>query len=217
FVEEGKKLARTSLRASLDIADSAARTIASGVAMRRISWLQSSTLPAEVQHTIQDLPFDGQGLFSEKTDPKLQTLKDVFPHCHLPTSQTLPALRRGPETLPVRGPAIRPLNSTESLHKVHGSGSSRPSASRSSGIPLPRRLAPSWQLRQPGSVPHSQGHGHVQPSRPPSKHRKVHFGPNTENRLHRGYTGLYPRQGFPPRGSLSNACSRHTQPPSFPN
>ncbi|KAM7161166.1 uncharacterized protein RBU57_011009 isoform 1-T2 [Macrochelys suwanniensis] len=76
LIEEGKKVARTSFRASLDIADSAARTIASGVAMRRISWLQSSTLPPEVQYTIQDLLFEGRGLFSEKTDARLQTLKD---------------------------------------------------------------------------------------------------------------------------------------------
>ncbi|KAM7173925.1 uncharacterized protein RBU57_004199 [Macrochelys suwanniensis] len=76
LIEEGKKVARTLLQASLDIADSAARTLASGVAMWRISWLQSSNLPPEVQYTIQDLPFNGQGLFSEKTDSKLQTLKD---------------------------------------------------------------------------------------------------------------------------------------------
>ncbi|KAG6937931.1 hypothetical protein G0U57_007779, partial [Chelydra serpentina] len=141
----------------------------------------------------------------------------VFPYCHLPTSQTLPALRSGPETLPVHGPAIRPLNSTEGLYEVYGSGSSRPSASKSSGIPLPRRLAYPWQLHQPGPVSHSQGHGHVQASGPPTECRKVHFGANTENRLYRGNTGLYSRQGVPPRGSFSNACSRHTQPPSLPN
>ncbi|KAM9173278.1 uncharacterized protein ACDP82_000385 [Pangshura tecta] len=76
LVEEGKKASRLALQASLDSADSGARTLASGVTMRRISWLQASTLPLEVQHTIQDLPFDGQGLFSEKTDSRLQTLKD---------------------------------------------------------------------------------------------------------------------------------------------
>ncbi|KAM7169358.1 uncharacterized protein RBU57_004561 [Macrochelys suwanniensis] len=82
LIEEGKKVARTSLQASLDIAYSAARTLASGVAMRRISWLQSSNLPPEVQYTIQDLPFDGQVVFSEKTDSRLQTLRriQVFPY-----------------------------------------------------------------------------------------------------------------------------------------
>ncbi|XP_065406172.1 uncharacterized protein LOC122174245 [Chrysemys picta bellii] len=76
LVEEGKKVARTSLQASLDIADSAARTLASGIAMQRTSWLQVSGLPPELQQTLQDLPFEGQGLFSEKTDSRLQSLKD---------------------------------------------------------------------------------------------------------------------------------------------
>ncbi|XP_065416981.1 serine/arginine repetitive matrix protein 2-like [Chrysemys picta bellii] len=76
MVEEGKKVARTSLQASLDIADSAARTLASGIAMRRISWLQVSGLPPELQQTLQDLPFEGHGLFSDKTDSRLQSLKD---------------------------------------------------------------------------------------------------------------------------------------------
>ncbi|XP_065448406.1 uncharacterized protein LOC135983038 [Chrysemys picta bellii] len=76
LVEEGKKVARTSLQASLDIADSAARTLASGIAMRRISWLQVSGLPPELQQTLQDLPFEGHGLFSDKTDSRLQSLKD---------------------------------------------------------------------------------------------------------------------------------------------
>ncbi|XP_050806062.1 serine/arginine repetitive matrix protein 2-like isoform X2 [Gopherus flavomarginatus] len=76
ILDEGKKVARTALQASLDAADSAARTLASGVTMRRISWLQVSGLPPELQHTIQDLPFEGQGLFSDKTDPRLKSLKD---------------------------------------------------------------------------------------------------------------------------------------------
>ncbi|XP_074920751.1 immunoglobulin-like and fibronectin type III domain-containing protein 1 [Chelonoidis abingdonii] len=77
FVEEGKKIGRrTSLQAALDAADSAARTVASGITLRRISWLQASTLPPVLQTTLQDLPFEGRGLFSDKTDPHLQSLKD---------------------------------------------------------------------------------------------------------------------------------------------
>ncbi|EMP38973.1 E3 ubiquitin-protein ligase NEDD4 [Chelonia mydas] len=63
-------------QASLDEADSAAKTLASGIAMRRISWLQVSGLPPELQQTLQDLPVDGKGLFSEKMDSRLQSLKD---------------------------------------------------------------------------------------------------------------------------------------------
>lgn len=76
LLEEGKLASRTLIKAAVDAADSGARTIASGVTMRRIAWLQSSTLPPEVQYTLQDLPFERQGLFSEKTDTRIQTLKD---------------------------------------------------------------------------------------------------------------------------------------------
>lgn len=76
LLEEGKLASRTLIKAAVDAADSGARTVASGVTMRRIAWLQSSTLPPEVQYTLQDLPFDTQGLFSEKTDARIQSLKD---------------------------------------------------------------------------------------------------------------------------------------------
>lgn len=69
-------MAHTSLQAALDTADSAARTMATGVVMRRSAWLQVSGILSEVQTTIQDLPFEGSGLFSEQTDSKLHSLKD---------------------------------------------------------------------------------------------------------------------------------------------
>ncbi|EMP42616.1 hypothetical protein UY3_00081 [Chelonia mydas] len=76
LVDEGKAVAKTSLQASLDSADLVARTIASGVVMRRSAWLQESGLPPEVQNTLQDLPFKGSGLFSDQTDTRLHSLKD---------------------------------------------------------------------------------------------------------------------------------------------
>ncbi|EMP35559.1 Hepatocyte growth factor activator, partial [Chelonia mydas] len=72
IVNEGKAVARTSLQASLDAADSAERTLSSGIVMRRSSWLQASVLPPEVQQTLQDLPFDGAGLFAEQIDSRLK-------------------------------------------------------------------------------------------------------------------------------------------------
>nr|XP_014428926.1 uncharacterized protein LOC106731994 [Pelodiscus sinensis] len=75
LTEEGQAVARTSLQAALDAADSAARTMATGVVMRRSAW-QVSGIPLEVQTTIQDLPFEGPALFSEQTDSKLHSLKD---------------------------------------------------------------------------------------------------------------------------------------------
>lgn len=71
MVEEGKLIARASLQAALDAADSAARSMASAVAMHRCSSLQSLCLPIEVQQSLQDLPFEGASLFSEQMDAKL--------------------------------------------------------------------------------------------------------------------------------------------------
>ncbi|EMP24397.1 hypothetical protein UY3_18635 [Chelonia mydas] len=76
LVDEGKAVAKTSLQASLDSADAAARTITSGVVMRCSAWLQESGLLPEVQITLQDLPFEGSGLFSDQTDTRLHSFKD---------------------------------------------------------------------------------------------------------------------------------------------
>ncbi|KAM7168971.1 uncharacterized protein RBU57_006698 [Macrochelys suwanniensis] len=132
FVEEGKKVARTSLRASLDIADSAARTIASGVAMRLISWLQSSTLPTEVQHTIQDLPFEGRGLFSEKTDPRLQTLKDGRTIIRTLGMHT-PATQRRPFRPFGQRPYFTPAPRQDFSRRPRGRGGRRQQSGRQTG------------------------------------------------------------------------------------
>lgn len=55
MVEEGKAVAKMSLQAALDTADSAALSVASAMVMRLSSWLQSLGLPCEVQQTIKDL------------------------------------------------------------------------------------------------------------------------------------------------------------------
>ncbi|EMP36414.1 hypothetical protein UY3_06396 [Chelonia mydas] len=65
-LEEGKVVTGTSLQASLDSVESATRTMATAIAVRRSSWLQVSGLSQKVQHTIQDLPFDCSRLFSEQ-------------------------------------------------------------------------------------------------------------------------------------------------------
>ncbi|KAG6931706.1 hypothetical protein G0U57_001092, partial [Chelydra serpentina] len=141
----------------------------------------------------------------------------VFSYCNLPTSQTLPPLRGGPETLSVYGSALRPLYGTEGFYEVHGSGGSRPSSTGGSGVPLPRRLAYPRQLQQPSPVAHSDGFEHVQAARPPTERRKVHFGANPEVRLHRGSAGLHPCPSISSRGSLSGPYSHHTRPSELPN
>ncbi|EMP37670.1 Semaphorin-5A [Chelonia mydas] len=76
LIEEGKAVAKTSLQASLDSANSAARTIALRVVMRHSAWLQASGLRPEVQNTLQDVPFEASGLFKEQTQSRLHDLKD---------------------------------------------------------------------------------------------------------------------------------------------
>ncbi|EMP40627.1 hypothetical protein UY3_02149 [Chelonia mydas] len=68
IVQEGQLLAKTSLQASLDLADTLAQSISTVVVMRRTSWLQMSGFPREVQSTIEDLPIDTSKLFVDLTD-----------------------------------------------------------------------------------------------------------------------------------------------------
>lgn len=59
--------------------DTATRSLATGITMRRNSWLQSLGFCGEIQNIIQDLPFESN-LFSEKTGDSLRLLKDsVYP------------------------------------------------------------------------------------------------------------------------------------------
>ncbi|EMP27274.1 Lysosomal-trafficking regulator [Chelonia mydas] len=67
--------------------------MAMGVAMRRSSWLQGSGLLHKVQQTIQDLPFDGQALVSEKTQETAQ-FKRLDGHPQVP-EHTPPTAQRG--------------------------------------------------------------------------------------------------------------------------
>ncbi|XP_075775727.1 integrator complex assembly factor WDR73 isoform X1 [Pelodiscus sinensis] len=75
IVQEGYASSRTALQIALDIADTAARAIATSVVMRRASWLQSAGVPRELQLKVIDLPFDRQKLFAEKTDDVLHSSK----------------------------------------------------------------------------------------------------------------------------------------------
>ncbi|XP_067420874.1 dynein axonemal heavy chain 14 [Emydura macquarii macquarii] len=118
-IEEGTAVAGAALSSFSDAADAASRAIASAIAMRRASWLQSSGLSQEAQRTIQDLPFDGAGLFADSTDDKLHALKD--------SRATL-------RSLGIYTPQA-------SFHEVYGSGSSASAPQRCPDFPLLGRLA----------------------------------------------------------------------------
>ncbi|KAM7180660.1 uncharacterized protein RBU57_016989 [Macrochelys suwanniensis] len=76
LVEEGAAAAKAALQAASDTADTAARSMASAVSMRRASWLLLSGLSTEAQSVMQDLPFDGKDLFAEQTDARLHGMMD---------------------------------------------------------------------------------------------------------------------------------------------
>lgn len=75
LVDKEKSIVKVSVQAALDAADSAARSMASAMAVHRSSRLQSSGLLLEVQQTLQDLPFKGV-LLLEHMNVKLHGLKD---------------------------------------------------------------------------------------------------------------------------------------------
>lgn len=69
-------MARTTLQASLDVADTTTRVTATEVVIRRALWLHSTGLPKELQATIEDLSFDRIKLFVAKMVEVLHTMKD---------------------------------------------------------------------------------------------------------------------------------------------
>lgn len=76
LVSEGQLLARTALQASLDAADTAARSVATAVVVRRVAWLRPSGLPKYIQAKVEDFPFEGSNLFSNQTDDYFHYLRD---------------------------------------------------------------------------------------------------------------------------------------------
>lgn len=75
-MKEEQLIAWTALQASMDVTDTAARTMAMAVIMHRALWLQSSGIPKELQLKVEDLPFNREKLFSVKTDNVLHSMRD---------------------------------------------------------------------------------------------------------------------------------------------
>lgn len=61
-------LAKQQLTVAHHSLDVCVRTIASGVTLRRHAWLRSSSFPQDTRAYIEDLPFNGEGLFHASTD-----------------------------------------------------------------------------------------------------------------------------------------------------
>ncbi|XP_075783180.1 uncharacterized protein LOC106732083 [Pelodiscus sinensis] len=76
ILKEGYACSKANLQIAMDIADTAARGVATAVSMRRSSWLATAAVPKELHSKVEDLPFDKIKLFAEKTDEILHTGKD---------------------------------------------------------------------------------------------------------------------------------------------
>nr|XP_025043125.1 uncharacterized protein LOC112546633 [Pelodiscus sinensis] len=66
IVQEGYIACNITLQMAMDVADTAARATATGVAMRRSSWLSSAGTLRELQNKVEDLPFEGTKSVSGK-------------------------------------------------------------------------------------------------------------------------------------------------------
>ncbi|KAL8188151.1 UNVERIFIED_CONTAM: hypothetical protein K2H54_062198 [Gekko kuhli] len=52
------------------------RILATGIALRRHAWLRTAHLPDDIKAKVEDLPFDGEGLFHTTTDQYLTSIDD---------------------------------------------------------------------------------------------------------------------------------------------
>uniref|UniRef100_K7EYV2 Lamina-associated polypeptide 2 alpha C-terminal domain-containing protein n=1 Tax=Pelodiscus sinensis TaxID=13735 RepID=K7EYV2_PELSI len=73
IVQEGYASCSAALQIAMNVADTAARAAATGIAMRRSSWLSSAGAPKELQSKVEDLPFDKLKLFAANTDEVLHS------------------------------------------------------------------------------------------------------------------------------------------------
>lgn len=71
---DGLALARQQVNTTKHILESLAKTLSSAVAMRQFAWLWNMGLPPETRYLVEDLPFDGNGLFNADTDSTLRRL-----------------------------------------------------------------------------------------------------------------------------------------------
>ncbi|XP_042300407.1 uncharacterized protein LOC121918419, partial [Sceloporus undulatus] len=118
--------------------DCSAKSMAAAIALRRHAWLRSSDLNQNARTTIEDMPFDEEGLFHRETDEKLNfkyrmrtaAKKHARPVVcnHRPKGRLLPCqhsgvppqilgLRRRDGCLQIQRPPLRPVYSASYLHQ----------------------------------------------------------------------------------------------------
>lgn len=76
--KEGLTLSKQILSSAKHLCDTSAKTLSSAVGLRRYSWLRSSSLHPDTKTFIEDMPFDGEGLFNAATDSTLQDMDKKY-------------------------------------------------------------------------------------------------------------------------------------------
>lgn len=86
--KEAMALSRQERIPARHVVDASARQASTSVALRRHAWLRSSTLPEDIRLHIEDMPFDGLGLFDVKTDAVLNEHQKMKKTAKTYSSQT---------------------------------------------------------------------------------------------------------------------------------
>ena len=79
---EATTLAKQQRLASHHTADTASKSLASAIALRRHAWLWSARINDNARARIEDLSFDGVGLFNEKADKVMENLHKMRKTAH---------------------------------------------------------------------------------------------------------------------------------------
>ena len=74
---EASTLAKQQRIAVRHSADAASKAMATAVALRHHAWLRSDGITDDTRSRIEDLPFDGAGLLSEKTNEVMDNLHKI--------------------------------------------------------------------------------------------------------------------------------------------
>lgn len=72
---EGIKIGKQQISAACHLVDTASKAMASAVVLRRHSWLRATGFPSNIRARVEDLPFEGKGVFSTRTDEMLHQIR----------------------------------------------------------------------------------------------------------------------------------------------
>ncbi|KAL8175908.1 UNVERIFIED_CONTAM: hypothetical protein K2H54_013723 [Gekko kuhli] len=76
IVDELTLLSRQQISTIKHTVSCSSRSLATGIALRCHAWLHTAHLPDDIKAKVEDLPFDGEGLFHTTTDQYLTSIDD---------------------------------------------------------------------------------------------------------------------------------------------